>query len=131
MRPADAHTTWSARAGAVLIIGAAIACGVTFYWPQQLALYRDYSGLPASQPLDVAALYRAHLSNALVLTDNWYVYNYVLWPLNDPALRGTELYAFVASPDDITRVRAEYPSRQAYMLIVDSRGSVQFVPVPR
>jgi hypothetical protein len=122
---------WAARAAGALLLGGVLVCGVAFYWPRQLMLYSDYSGLPASTPIDVAAVYRARLSNALVITDNWYVYNYVLWPLNDPALKGSVLYAFAPSADDISRLLMEYPSRQVYWLSSDSQGAVQFVLVPR
>lgn len=127
----DAGARWAAPVTAGLLLVGLLACGVTFYWPRQVALYTNYSGLPASVPLDVSAVYHARLSNALILTDNWYVYNYVLWPLNDPALKGSALYAFAPSADDISRLRSEYPTRQVYLLTRDSGGGVRFLSLPR
>lgn len=101
-------------------------CNLGFYVPRQIALYQNFSGLPASQPVDVAAIYATHLHHALVVTDDWLVYNYVLWPLNDPDLRGDMLYALARGPADEAQLRTEYPNRTLYSLTIDVGGHVSF-----
>jgi Dolichyl-phosphate-mannose-protein mannosyltransferase len=121
---------WPPRvAGAGLLCGL-MACCLLFYWPRQWALYNDFSGLPASMHIDVGAVYHAHLNNALVITGSWYVYNYVLWPLNNPALNGNVIYAYAPTADDLSRLRSEYASRRMYLLTSDSQGHTELVLVP-
>jgi Dolichyl-phosphate-mannose-protein mannosyltransferase len=116
-----------AMAGVALV--GLVLCNLLFYLPRQLALHQDFTGLPAAQPVDVTAIYGAHLHHALVITDNWFVYNYVLWPLNDPGLRGDVLYALAPTAADQARLRAEYPNRTLYYLAVGPNGAVTYQPV--
>jgi hypothetical protein len=117
------------RAAAAALLCGLVLCNLAFYMPRQLALHRDFTGLPADQPVDAAAIYDSHLHHALVVTDDWYVYNYVLWPLNDPDLRGDVIYAFAPAPTDQARLHAEYPARALYALVVDGRGRVAFTRI--
>lgn len=114
------------RVVAGALLGVLILCNLGFYLPRQLALHRDFSGLPANRPVDVAAIYRARMQHALIVTDDSFVYNYVLWPLNDPDLRGNMLYALAPTPEDMARLHAEYPDRTLYYLALDERGQVSF-----
>jgi Dolichyl-phosphate-mannose-protein mannosyltransferase len=114
-------------AGVLLI--ALIACNLFYYSPRQAQIFQGYTGLPASMKVDAATLYGFHPSQAIVLTNNWYVYNYILWPMNDPALRGETLYAYAPSPDVVQQLHAAYPNRTLYMSQIAPNGAVTFVRI--
>jgi hypothetical protein len=114
-------------AGALLIT--LISCNLFYYSPRQAQIFQGYTGLPASMKVDAATLYGFHPSQAIVLTNNWYIYNYILWPLNDPALRGETLYAYAPSPDVVQQLHAAYPNRTLYMSQVAPNGAVTFVRI--
>jgi len=67
----------------------------------------------------------------LVLTDNSLVFNYVLWPLNDPQLRGDTVYALAPGSADVARLRTEFPGRAMYELALGPQGDVSFIPLGR
>jgi hypothetical protein len=106
-----------------------IACNLFYYSPRQAQIYQSYTGLPISMKVDAATLYRFHPSQAIVLTNNWYIYNYILWPLNDPNLAGETLYAYAPSPEVLEQLHATYPGRTLYMAEVAPNGTVTFVRV--
>ena len=114
-------------AGALLI--ALIACNLFYYAPRQAQIFQGYTGLPASMKVDAATLYGFHPSQAIVLTNNWYIYNFILWPLNDPELRGETLYAYAPSPDVVQQLHAAYPNRTLYMSQVAPNGAVTFIRI--
>ena len=76
-------TGWLAVAG---LLVALIACNALYYLPRQATLRANYSGLPIWEPVDVGAIYAFQQPRALVVTDDRSIYNYVLFPLNDPDL---------------------------------------------
>lgn len=106
-----------------------IACNLFYYSPRQAQIYQGFTGLPASMKVDARTLYTFHPSQAIVLTNNWFVYNYILWPLNDPELRGETLYAYAPSPDVVLRLHKEYPHRTLYMTEIAPNGTVTFVRI--
>jgi hypothetical protein len=118
-----------AMATSGLLLAGLIACNLFYYSPRQAHLYQDYTGLPASIKVDARALYDFHPQNSIVLTNDWYIYNYMLWPLNDPALRGSTLYAYAPAPDAVQRLRNEYPGRALYMAQVAPDGTVTYLRV--
>lgn len=118
-----------AVAASGLLLAGLLACNLFYYSPRQAHLYHDYTGLPATIKVDARALYGFHPQNAMVLTNNWYVYNYILWPLNDPALRGATLYAYAPAPDAVQRLHREYPGRALYMAQVAPDGTVTYLRV--
>jgi Dolichyl-phosphate-mannose-protein mannosyltransferase len=113
--------------GALLL--ALIACNLLYYSPRQAQIYQGYTGLPASMKVDAATFYMFHPNQAIVLTNNWYIYNYILFPLNDPALQGETLYAYAPSPDVLGQLHATYPNRTFYMAQVAPNGEVTFMRV--
>ncbi|HEU5349870.1 MAG TPA: hypothetical protein VFU63_14775, partial [Ktedonobacterales bacterium] len=112
-----------------VLLLALLACNLFYYSPRQAQLYHDYTGLPAAMKVDARTIYSFRPRQAIVLTNNWYIYNYLLWPLNDPELRGETLYAYAPVPNDLQRLRAEYPNRTLYMTQVAPNGTVKFVRV--
>jgi hypothetical protein len=108
------------------VLLALLLCNLVYYMPRQLALHTDFTGLPAAMPVKVTQIYDYHPGHAVVVTDNWFVYNYILWPLNDPDLRGATLYAYAPSPGDVATLRALYPDRTFYSLTVTASGDVSY-----
>lgn len=121
------------HARARLLTGACVAalllCNLLYYLPRQLALHENFSGLAVTQPVDVGAVYRMRPAHTVVVTDDWYLYNYVVWPLNDPLLAGTTLYAYAPSTDAMSLLRTEFRGRKFYQLAVDRDGGVRLVPL--
>lgn len=119
----------SAQAAVAACVVVLLLCNLTYYLPRQLVLHTNFSGLPVTKPVDVGAIYRLHPPHAVILTDDWYIYNYVVWPLNDPTLSGPVLYAYTGSPDAINALLKEYPQRKFYSLIVEQNGGVHLEPL--
>ena len=126
---ARAYSRLSARVIVLACLVTLLLCNLLYYLPRQLTIHTDFSGLPATQPVDVAAIYANRPTNAVVLTHDWYIYNYVVWPLNDPALSGTTLYAYAATSDAIKTLRLAYPERNFYLLSVAPDGGVHLESV--
>lgn len=110
---------------AVLVV--LVLCNLLYYIPRQLALHMNFTGLPTSEPVNVTAIYDYHPANAVIVTNDWFIYNYILWPLNDPDLRGTTLYAYASSPDDLAALVGAYPNRTLYQLSVSASGDVSYI----
>jgi hypothetical protein len=119
----------SAYAPVAALVVALISCNLFYYLPRQAALYKNYTGLPVTEPLQVTKVYAFHPQHAIVLTSDWFIYNYVLFPLNDPDLKGKTLYAFAPNSTVISQLEEQYPSRTVYMLHVGLQGEVSFVKV--
>ena len=113
-----------AVAGFILL--ALVACNLFYYTPRQARLYHEYTGLPASIKVDARTLYAFHPPRAIVVTNDWFIYNYILWPLNDPTLQGETLYAYAPTPDVLQRLHREYPQRALYLAQVAPNGAVTF-----
>lgn len=114
-------------AGALLLV--LLACNLFYYSPRQAQMYQGYTGLPAGMKVDASAIYAFHPQQAIVLTNNWYIYNYILWPLNNPALRGEAIYAYATTPDALQRLHNAYPKRTLYMVEVAPNGKVTYTKV--
>jgi hypothetical protein len=113
------------------LLVALIACNALYYLPRQAQLRANYSGLPYWEPVDVGAIYAFQQSRALVVTDDHGLYYYILFPLNDPDLTGSTIYAYAATSDDRATLQAEFPDRTIYVMQVGANGSVQFIAQPR
>ena len=121
----------AARGLVAALVLALIGCNLFYYLPRQTALYRNYTGLPVTEPLQVTTIYAFHPQHAIVLTSDWFIYNYVLFPLNGPELKGETLYAYAPSSSVVSQLEEQYPDRTLYMLQVGTGGDVTFLPVTR
>jgi hypothetical protein len=117
---------FAGRIVTVSLVVVLFGCSFFYFIPRQVALYRNYTGLPYWLPMDSAAVYAFHPQNAIILTGTGMIYSYMLFPLNDPDLRAPTLYAYDASPATIAALRKHYPDRTLYMLEVLPDGRVQF-----
>lgn len=109
----------------VLVI-ALLLCNLLYYMPRQLTLYNNYSGLPAGYHVDLSAIYHPPMHNAIVVTSDYTIYQFVLFPLNDPYLHDSVTYAFATTDADYNELRAAFPGRQLYTLEIAPDGSVQY-----
>jgi 4-amino-4-deoxy-L-arabinose transferase-like glycosyltransferase len=118
---------YAAGVGVSAALAGLLACNVGYYLPRQVQVHADFTGLPAALPLDADAVYAFHPSHAVVVTDNWLVYSYVTWPLNDPDLRGSTLYAYAPDAIALSRLWEEFPGRSFYRVTIRDNGSVMFL----
>jgi dolichyl-phosphate-mannose-protein mannosyltransferase len=120
-----------ASLGAWLLLSALVGCNLLYYSPRQAALYHDFTGLPSGERLDLAALQHPPMHHAIVVTGDYLLYGYALFPLNDPLLRSDVLYAFARTAADDAQLRAAYPGRALYRLNLAADGSVRYTPLPQ
>jgi hypothetical protein len=121
----------SGRVMTAALLLALVGCNLLYYLPRQVELANGFTGLPYRKPVDAAAIYAFHAHNAIVLTSDWFIYSYILFPLNDPDLRGATLYAYAPASETEDTLRATYPNRTLYLLQVEPSGKVVFTPLPR
>ncbi len=115
--------------GTCALIAALVACNLLYYTPRQSVLYRNFSGLPAGRRIDTAALGHAPLHHAIVVTGDYMLYGYTLFALNDPLLRGDVLYAYAQTANDYQELRADFPGRAIYAILIAPSGAVSYVRV--
>jgi hypothetical protein len=106
-----------------------VACNLLYFLPRQVALHEDYTGLPLGYRIDVAEVYHPPVHHAIVVTGDFFIYQFVLFPLNDPFLQGDVIYAVASSPADYTELQQAYPGRTLYRLDVSADGSVKYTPI--
>jgi 4-amino-4-deoxy-L-arabinose transferase-like glycosyltransferase len=131
-RPITKRTaTIAGRLVVAALLVALIACNTLYYLPRQAQLRANYSGLPYWEPVDVGAIYAFQQPRALVVTDDRGLYYYILFPLNDPNLAGSTIYAYAATSEDRATLQTEFPDRTIYVMQVGANGAVQFIAQPR
>jgi hypothetical protein len=106
---------------------------VLFYLPNELSRRADYSALPNGRTADASAFVEPSLGGprlasiptpALVLTDDWWLYNQLLASLNCPTLPNCPvLFALATNDDDRQQLRAAYPGR-TNLRVVDRGGTL-------
>ncbi len=113
----------------VLLVVGLVLCNVLYFTPRQIMLHQNYTGLPKGQHIDVSAVYHPPVHHVIVVTDDYTIYQLVLFPLNDPLLKGDVIYAWASNASDYTELRTAFPGRSLYGLDIASDGSVQYVPL--
>ena len=113
----------------VALVAILIACNLVYYMPRQIVLHTNYTGLPAGYNIDVSQVYHAPLHNAIVVTDDYTIYQFVLFPLNDPMLHGDVIYAWASDPQQYAELRNAFPGRVIYQMEIEPGGAVRFVSV--
>jgi hypothetical protein len=129
-RMANVLSTSAISVGTVLVVLALIACNLLYYTPRQIALYDNFTNLPAETKVNTAQLLHPPVHHAIIVTGNALLYGYTLFALNDPSLSGDVLYAYAITPDDFAELRATFPGRQLYQLTIEQNGSVSYVAIP-
>ncbi len=110
----------------ILIVGL-VLCNVLYFMPRQVVLHQDYTGLSTGYHIDVSAVYHLPVHNAIVVTDDYTIYQFVLFPLNDPLLRDDVIFAWASNESDYTELRTNFPGRGLYRLDIAPDGSVKYV----
>jgi hypothetical protein len=121
----------------LVLVGALICCNLFYYLPRQAARYQNYTGLPDGYQvytglpdgykLDTSQIYQSPVHHAIVVTDNQVIYQLVLFPLNDPELKGDVIYALGYETTQFAQLRKAFPGRALYLLVINPDGSVRYI----
>ncbi len=114
----------------IVLVSSLILCNLIYFLPRQIQLHQNYNGLPNGYHFDLARIYHPPLHNAIVVTSDYTTYQFILFPLNDPLLKDTIIYAWASTTADYAELRGAFPGRSLYLLNVGSDGAVGFTPVP-
>jgi hypothetical protein len=130
-----AHVSGS-RLGVGMLLGLLSLNSAFFYLPAEFQRRTDLSGMPGGRTVSLgfvqSSLLGPHVvgvsSPALVLTNDWWLYNTALAALNCPHLPECDvLFALATTPNDVDALRAQYPGRAVFRTF--SNGSrVDLVP---
>jgi len=124
------------RLAPVVLTGLLTLNTVFFYTSSEIDRRTDMTGLPGGVRIALAFVEQTPFGprlngvpdNALVLTDDWWMYNTTLAPLNCARLPACPvLFALATSPNDADRLHAQYPDR-ILMRAVDNRGVLEIQP---
>ncbi|GAC1401667.1 MAG: hypothetical protein NVSMB49_16620 [Ktedonobacteraceae bacterium] len=113
----------------IVLVVSLLACNILYFMPRQVVLHQNYTGLPVGTTIDLDKIYSPSLHNAIVVTADYSLYQFVLFPLNDPYLHGSVIYALASTPLEYAELRMAYPGRTLYYLTVSVDGSVAYTPV--
>ncbi len=106
-----------------------VACNLLYFMPRQIELHQNYTGLPAGTEIDLEAIYHPPMHNAIVVTDDLALYQFVLFPLNDPYLHNSVIYALASNPHDYAELQKVYHGRILYRLNVGDGGAVTYTRI--
>lgn len=112
-----------------LLVALLIACNVLYFMPRQVALHQNYTGLPAGTSIDLDTIYHPPLRNAIVVTGDFSLYQFVLFPLNDPYLHQSVIYALASNQSDYAELHLAYPGRTLYQVSVGVDGTVRYTQI--
>jgi hypothetical protein len=125
------------RVAATVVVGVLCLNTVGFYLPNALARRMDFSALPLDRRVNLefvrGGVFGPHLVGvpgpALVVTDDWWLYNASLAALNCPRLPACDLvFALATTPEDVQGLRQQFPGRTVLRTIEQS-GHVRVVPM--
>jgi hypothetical protein len=131
-----AEVARGSRLAAALVVGPLCVYGLLFYLPAELARRADYSGLPDGRPAVVSfvepTVFGPRLvglpDHALVLTDDWWLFNAALAALNCPSVPDCPvLFALATTDGDRQLLARTYPGRQV-LRVVDTNGTLTVAP---
>jgi len=121
-----------------LVLGVLSLNTVFLYVPAEVQRRTDFSGMVGTRRVTLdfvqTSLFGPRLVGvpdpALVLTNDWWLYNADLATLNCPRLPDCSvLFALALTPEDQNRLRSEYPDRTV-LLAVDNAGHVRLAAIP-
>ncbi len=113
----------------VLLVAILVSCNILYFMPRQVALHQNYTGLSAGISIDLDTIYHPPLHNAIVVTGDYSLYQFVLFPLNDPYLHDSVIYALASNPSDYAELRLAYPGRALYQVTVSVDGSIRYTSI--
>ena len=124
------------RAAVGLVLGVLSLNTVFFYIPAEIQRRTDFSAIVGGRRVSLdfvqTSLFGPRLvglpDQALVLTNDWWLYNGALATFNCPNLPECPvLFALAPTPEDQNRLRADYPDRTV-LLAAESGGHLRLVP---
>jgi len=119
-----------------LVLGVLSLNSAFFYIPAEVQRRTDFSAMVGGRRVSLdfvqTSLFGPRLVGlpdlALVLTNDWWLYNGALAAFNCPQLPDCPvLFALAPTPDDENRLRADYPDRTV-LLAAESGGHLRLVP---
>ena len=125
------------RLAAGLVLGALSLNTLFFYIPAELQRRADFSAMVGTRRISLdfvqTSLFGPRLvgvqAPALVLTDDWWLYNTALAALNCPRLPDCAIvFGLAVSPDDQRRLVAAYPDRTV-LRTLDDAGHIRLAPL--
>jgi hypothetical protein len=115
-------------AAPALLLGL-LACAALYYFPRQLALHANFTGMGAGTHIQTATLSDPPVHHAIIITNDSQLYGYTLFGLNDPLLRDDILYAYATGPSGYAALHRAYPDRGLYLLSFNKQGQPRYTPV--
>ncbi|MHB8990491.1 MAG: glycosyltransferase family 39 protein [Chloroflexota bacterium] len=113
-----------ARAAVLVLVGLLLACNLLYFAPRQVELYRGFTGWPGSGAPTLGDYVQRGLAgrvpvvqNALITTEDWWVYSVYLAPLNSPRLDGMAVFALMPGGEAGERLKAAFAGRSWYRLV--------------
>jgi hypothetical protein len=131
LSPLRDDVDWRPRAlrAALVLAALLLACNLLYFTPRELELYRGYTGMPGGKGPELAGFVQRDLSgrkvdlpNALITTDDWWIYSVYLAPLNPPRADGGTVLALMPSDGEGKRLLAAYHGRNWYRVVLDPEG---------
>jgi hypothetical protein len=113
----------------LVLVSTLVLCNLLYFLPRQAARYQNYTGLPNTYKLNIGQIYQPPVHHAIVVTDDLVVYQNVLFPLNDPQLKGDVVYAWGYESIQYAQLRKAFPGRTLYLLVINFDGSVSYIPL--
>ncbi len=120
-----------ARFASTGLLVALMGCNLLYFWPRQMELYHGFTGLPGGKGPELGDFVQRGLvgrtvevPNALITTDDWWVYSVYLAPLNSPSLDSNAVLALIRGRKEGDRLRAAYPGRDLYRVVLDRNGKL-------
>ncbi len=107
-----------------------------FYLPSEVQRRTDFSAIPGQRKVSLdfvqTGVFGPRLvrvpNPALVVTDDWWLYNAALAALNCPQVPDCGvLFMLASTPDDVTRLRAQFPERPI-LHTADRSGRIVLLP---
>lgn len=114
----------------LILVSALVFCNLLYYTPRQIVRYQNYTGLPDLTKLETNQIYHPPVHHAIVVTDDLAIYQMVLFPLNDPMLKGDVIYAWGETTEQLQTLQRDFPTRTLYLLVVYPDGSIQYIRSP-
>jgi 4-amino-4-deoxy-L-arabinose transferase-like glycosyltransferase len=136
-------SVFAARAGVLASVALLSLNTGLFYLPREVARRSDFAALPGAQPLALAFVQASTLgprltnvpTPALVLVNDWWLYNAVVAPLNCPDMdaealpRCPVIFALAQSATGARDLRGQYPGRTV-LRAVAVHNTLDLVPDP-
>jgi len=119
-------TSYNGQLLSIALVLALFGCNLFYYQPRQLQIYHNYAALPAGSLINTQELYHPPMHHAIIVTDNFYLYEVDLFALNDPQFHGDVLYAFASNSADYQELQQAFPTRTIYSLIIAKDGNVSY-----